>query len=636
MHVIGTAGHVDHGKSTLIKALTGIDPDRLREEKERQMTIDLGFAWLELPSGEEIGIVDVPGHRDFIENMLAGAGGMDAVLFIIAADEGIMPQTREHLAILKLLEIKFGIIVLSKIDIVEDREWVDLVKSDIRQFTRNSFLSGSPIIEVSSINGTGIDELLGGIVKMLEICESKKDSGKGRLPVDRVFSIKGFGTVVTGTMLDGIFTVGQQVEILPKKLEVRIRGIQSHKKKIQKAHPGSRTAINLAGLEKADIDRGDVVAQVGMYKPAKLIDVNFKMIEQATGSLSHNDEIKIFTGTTQSLARVRLIEKQKIKPGQEGWLQLELKNHIVVDRGDHFIIRRPSPPETIGGGAILDPFPHRRHRRFSRNVIEHFSLMQTGTLKERILSATHDNPMMTIQMIQESCGVNYDELVKDINQMLDIKLIALDNENEKINKDTHIISIKDWQEKSNLIVNEVIEFHTQNPLRQGIEKSAVRNITNLDFGEFSLLINSMISKGLLVKQSGLLKIPDHQVEITSDIEQRMDAVIQTMQSSPFSPPALSELRRTFSEDLIELMITKGILIVASSEIAFLKEKFDFMSQRLVQYISENNEISISQFRDLFKTSRKYSLAFLEYMDKIGVTEFNGEKRTIRDIDKLKL
>ena len=366
MFVIGTAGHVDHGKSTLVKALTGIDPDRLREEKERQMTIDLGFAWLTTPSGKEVGIVDVPGHRDFIDNMLAGAGGIDAVLFIIAADEGIMPQSREHLSILDLLEIKQGLVVLTKVDLVPDEEWLDLVKMDIEKFTSGTFLQKSPIIEVSSVTGKGIESLLVSIDGMLDNCEPKKDNHRPRLPVDRVFSLKGFGTIVTGTLLDGQFSVGQQVEILPQMVEARIRGIQFHKKKMEVATAGSRTALNLTGLDVTEILRGNVVAQTGTYSPTRRIDVRFSMLKDTKTTLKHDDNVKVYSGTNQTSARVRVIGKDVILPGEKGFLQLELTDEIVVVKGDHYIIRKPSPGETLGGGVVLDENPEKRLKRFSK------------------------------------------------------------------------------------------------------------------------------------------------------------------------------------------------------------------------------------------------------------------------------
>jgi selenocysteine-specific elongation factor len=373
MYVIGTAGHVDHGKSTLIYSLTGINPDRLKEEKERQMTIDLGFAWFTLPSGEEIGIVDVPGHRDFIENMLAGVGGIDAVLFVVAADEGIMPQSREHFDILKLLGIKLGLIILTKVDLVEDDEWLNLVKADIRNLVKDSFLEEAPILKVSALKKTGLMELSISLDKLLKQCTPKNDNHKPRLPIDRIFSLKGFGTVVTGTLLDGSFKVGDQVEILPSGIKSRIRGIQNHKKKQQLAVPGNRTAINLVGVEVNQLQRGDVVCLPGQLMPTHRIDVEINLLENSLVKIKHDDRLKIFIGSSQSMARARVIGQKEIGPGDTGWLQLEFENEVVVKRKDSLIIRRPSPAATIGGGRVLTAHPVGRHRRFYQKVIDQFN-----------------------------------------------------------------------------------------------------------------------------------------------------------------------------------------------------------------------------------------------------------------------
>jgi selenocysteine-specific elongation factor len=370
MRVIGTAGHVDHGKSTLIEALTGMNPDRLKEERERQMTIDLGFAWMELPSGEQVGIVDVPGHRDFIENMLAGVGGIDAALFVVAADEGVMPQTREHLAILDILQIRAGLVALTKIDLIDDPDWLDLVEEDVRQVLVGTVLEDVPVVRVSAKNGTGTSELLDILDEVLAERPPRQDLGRPRLPVDRVFSIAGFGTVVTGTLSDGHLQIGEEVEILPNGTQGRIRGLQTHKQKEDLALPGSRTAVNISGVTLEEIRRGDVVAHRGDYQPTRRMDVKFRLLKDASLALKHNTEVKLFVGAAEVLARVRTLGSEVINPGEPGWLQLEMKAPVVVMRGDHYILRRPSPGETMGGGTIIDPNPVGRHKRFTHGLIE--------------------------------------------------------------------------------------------------------------------------------------------------------------------------------------------------------------------------------------------------------------------------
>ncbi len=357
MRVIGTAGHVDHGKSTLVAALTGIHPDRLKEEKEREMTIDLGFAWMDLPSGETVGIVDVPGHRDFIENMLAGVGGIDAVLFVIAADEGIMPQTREHLAIIDLLEVPAGVIALTKIDMIEDPDWLDLVESDVTQAFAGTALEKAPILRVSARKGIGLDELRKALDACLEKQPSRPDHSRPRLPIDRVFSITGFGTVVTGTLMDGILKIGDEVEILPDGIKTRIRGLQTHKNKEERAVPGSRVAANITSVETGQIKRGDTLAHPGRYQPTRRLDGFIRILKDASTSLDHDDEVKFFSGTSEKLARVRVLGKERILPGESGWIQVEFSDLLVVERGDHFILRRPSPGETLGGGELSIRIP---------------------------------------------------------------------------------------------------------------------------------------------------------------------------------------------------------------------------------------------------------------------------------------
>lgn len=636
MHVIGTAGHVDHGKSTLIKALTGIDPDRLREEKERQMTIDLGFAWLEMPSGQEVGIIDVPGHRDFIENMLAGAGGIDAVLFVIAADEGIMPQSREHLAILKLLEIKSGIIVLTKIDLIDDYEWLDLVKTDIWHLMENTFLAEAPIISVSALTGKGLPDLLNSISDMIKNCEPKANLGKGRLPVDRVFSIKGFGTVITGTMLDGSFSVGQKVEILPQGIEARIRGIQSHKKKIERAEPGSRTAINLTGLDIADIRRGDVITEPGKFSPTKRIDARFSILRDASNTLEHNDECKIFCGAAQSSARVRLIGEDQLHPDDSGWLQLEFQAPMVVAKGDHFILRRPSPSETIGGGIVLDAHPEKRHKRFSRVVINHFEMMETGSLLDRITALFLKKETMGMKEMAELLGIEQEQLKNELQANIENEFVVINYPDNSLNHQAILAKKNIWEKNIQLFLDFLEQYHKRFPLRQGISKIELREHLNWDSTTLNQYCEGLTLRQLIKQQSGLISLVSHRVELTGAANEQIEKVIGLFKDNPYTPPSISDLKQKFGQDLIMAMIADQVIIATSEDIAFRKEDFLKMGQKLAEFIDDNGGITLSQFRDLFQTSRKYASSFLEFLDKRGATNFDGEKRTIRNIDKISL
>ncbi|HIE25366.1 MAG TPA: selenocysteine-specific translation elongation factor, partial [Anaerolineales bacterium] len=370
MRVIGTAGHVDHGKSTLISALTGVHPDRLKEEQEREMTIELGFGWLTLPDGEEIGIVDVPGHRDFIGNMLAGVGGIDAVILVIAADEGVMPQTKEHLAILDLLQIPGGLIALTKTDLVPDPEWLDLVESDIRETLAGTALENAPFVRVSSKDGTGLENLLATLSKLLQDKPARLDLGRPRLPIDRVFSIAGFGTVVTGTLTDGNLSLGDEVLILPSEKKGRVRGLQTHKKKEEISTPGSRTAVNISGISLEDIRRGEVLTKPGQYQTTRRLDARFRLLDDISKPIKHNTEVKLFVGASETIATLRLLGVETLLPGTEAWIQLETRDPIIAPRGDRYILRRPSPSETLGGGEIIDDNPKGRHKRFDKDVIK--------------------------------------------------------------------------------------------------------------------------------------------------------------------------------------------------------------------------------------------------------------------------
>jgi selenocysteine-specific elongation factor len=390
MRVIGTAGHVDHGKSTLVQALTGTHPDRLKEEREREMTIDLGFAWLTLPNGEDVGIVDVPGHRDFIENMLAGVGGIDAALFVVAADEGVMPQTREHLSILDILQIQGGVVVLTKIDMIDDSEngrseWLDLVEDDLRKVLHGTVLGDAPILRVSARTGEGIPELLNALEGNLSERPPRPNLGRPRLPIDRVFTIAGFGTVVTGTLTDGHLAVGDEIQILPTDLKGRVRGLQTHKRKEELAVAGSRTAVNVSGINVDQIHRGDMLVLPGHYTTTRRLDIRFRLLPDASAPLLHNTETKMFIGAAEVLARVRLLGTEALLPGEEGWLQVELNRPVVAIRGDRYILRRPSPGETLGGGYVVDPHPKRRHRRFSEDLLLRLETLAKGTPEEVLL-----------------------------------------------------------------------------------------------------------------------------------------------------------------------------------------------------------------------------------------------------------
>ncbi|MDP2725990.1 MAG: selenocysteine-specific translation elongation factor, partial [Dehalococcoidia bacterium] len=408
MLVVGTAGHVDHGKSALIKALTGIDPDRLQEEKERGMTIDLGFAWLKLPSGREVSIVDVPGHERFIKNMLAGVGGIDLALLVVAADEGAMPQTREHLAILDLLQVKSGLVAITKKDLVDD-DWLELVTADIEELLKPTCLAGSPLVAVSSLTRDGLPQLLQAMDRLLEVTPERPDLGRPRLPVDRVFTITGFGTVVTGTLIDGHLSLGQELEVLPKGLKARIRGLQTHKHKMEHVLPGSRVAVNLTGVAKEDLARGDVLTTPGWLKPTGAVDVRLRVLHDLPRPLGHNTPVSFHTGSSEAAGRLRLLDREELAPGESGWAQIRLESPLAPTKGDHFIIR--SPNETLGGGRIVACHP-RRHRRFHLPTLQELELAEKGSPPELLLRAVEEAGPCTAAEAARRSGLSGQEAGK--------------------------------------------------------------------------------------------------------------------------------------------------------------------------------------------------------------------------------
>ena len=481
MRVIGTAGHVDHGKSTLIEALTGVHPDRLKEEREREMTIDLGFAWMTLPSGEadqaeEVGIVDVPGHRDFIENMLAGIGGIDAALFVVAADEGVMPQTREHLAILDILQIQGGVVVLTKTDMVSDPDWLDLVESDLHEVLANTVLAEAPILRVSARTGAGIPELKKKLGEVLAQRPPRPDFNRPRLPVDRVFTIAGFGSVVTGTLADGSMHVGDEIEILPQGLRSRVRGLQTHKQKEQVAVPGSRTAVNISGIALEQIQRGNVIAHPGDYRPTQRIDVRFRLLEDVSQPLKHNTEVKLFIETAEVVARLRLLGVEELSPGEEGWLQLELHQPVVTIRGDRYILRRPSPGETLGGGVVVDPNPKGRHKRFAAETLASLEALSKGTPADILLQALLALGAAPLKEVYTRANLEAEmsrEALQELVQTgqivnLEEKPGSSEATGSSFTQDDLVLSRGYWEQLAQRILSETGNYHRNFPLRRGL------------------------------------------------------------------------------------------------------------------------------------------------------------------------
>lgn len=637
MRVIGTAGHVDHGKSTLVQALTGINPDRLKEEQEREMTIDLGFAWMELPDGEEVGIVDVPGHRDFIENMLAGIGGIDAVLFVVAADEGVMPQTREHLAILDVLQIMGGVVALTKIDLVDtgsldQMDWLDLVEDDIRQVMHGTILEDAPIMRVSARKLIGLDELRDTIQRCLEDRPSRPDLRKPRLPVDRIFTVSGFGTVVTGTLSDGSLNVADEVEILPGGLRGRVRGLQTHKRKQESAIPGSRTAVNISGVNIDQIQRGDVVAKPGIYQPTRRLDVHFRSLPDIEKPLKHNTEVKFFIGSAEVVSRVRVLGTEEIEPGYEGWLQLELREPVVAVRGDRYILRRPSPGETLGGGSVVDPHPKGRHKRFRGGLLERLESLSKGTPAEILLQASLAMGAAPIKDIVAHSNLDEAQAKEALKELVDHdQLLILEGStaNIQLNSGTIAISRSAWDQLESQTLGVIERFHRDNPLRRGIPREELKSRLKLSARVFNLGLSRLVESGNLKEKGPLVFKPEHQIRFTKVQEDAIQRLVSEFERSPYSPPSIKEARKIVGDDVYNALIDLGLLQQVSEEVVFKKEDYDRMVAEICGLLQKNNSISAAQVRDHFNTSRRYALALLEHLDAIGVTVREGDFRKLR-------
>ena len=622
MHVIGTAGHVDHGKSTLVAALTGTHPDRLKEEQEREMTIDLGFAWLTLPDGEEIGIVDVPGHRDFIENMLAGVGGVDAALLVIAADEGIMPQTREHLAILDLLQIQAGIVVLTKIDLVDDPTWLDLVEEDIRNVLHGTALQDAPVLRVSSRTRAGLPELLQAVSLLLQSVPKRPDLGRPRLPVDRVFSIAGFGTVVTGTLSDGKLAAGDEVELLPSGLHGRIRGLQTHKQKEETAVPGSRTAVNISGLDVEQIQRGEVVTCPGQYQATQRLDLSFRLLPDVSASLQHHSEVKFFIGTSETMADVRLLGAEILNPGETGWLQLELRTPVVAVRGDRYILRRPSPGETLGGGSVVDPQPKRRHKRFDKAVLQALEAMAQGSPAEVLLQAALAlGPAPVKDVIARS---------RLEGSAAELALKELIESGQLVSLEDVAIAASQWSALKESVVTVLAVYHETYPLRRGMPREELKSRLKLAPRLFNLIVTKMALEGVLAESPKWAALPGHVVRFSPFQQVKVDKLMPLFATAPYAPPSVKECVAVVGEDIFSALLEFGDLVAVSGEVVFCKTDYEAMVKKIRQALQQKGQVTLAEVRDLLNTSRKYVQALLEHLDMIGVTVREGDIRKLKE------
>jgi selenocysteine-specific elongation factor len=613
--VLGTAGHIDHGKSALVQALTGMDPDRLHEEKERGMTIDLGFAWLTLPGGQEVGIVDVPGHERFVTNMLAGVGSIDLALLIIAANEGVMPQTREHLAILDLLGIDRGIVVVTKKDLV-DQEWLELVRMDIEELLKSTTLARAPVVAVSAITRDGLDELVATIDRLLPVSSSRKDSGRPRLPIDRVFTIPGSGTIVTGTLIDGSLSVGQEVEIVPPGLTTRLRGLQTHKTKLTSVTPGSRVAANVVGIATTDIKRGDVLTKRGWLLPTSLLSVEVRLLPYMRRPLRHNVVVSFHTGAAESMAKIRLLDKDRLEPGGSAWAQVQLETPLALVKGDRFIIR--SPMETLGGGTVVESHA-KRLRRFKDAVIEGLKTRERGTIEDSILGLLETRQPLELkgavagsELPAEEVGPALETLVKEA------RAVSVGQGDGRL-----FYTASGWEKLVQQAAAVLQDHHKRFPARMGIPK--VELASRLKLGKQSpAILSLMVNQGAVADDGLTARLPTHEVRLTPTQEAAVSAFLRGLVENPYSPPS----DRIPEPDLLNLLIERRQVVKTGEGVVFGIKGFDEMVGGVVDYIRTHEKVTLAEARDLFKTSRRYVQSLLEYMDDKKITRRVGDDRVL--------
>ena len=607
--VVGTAGHIDHGKSTLITALTGIDPDRLAEEKRRGMTIDLGFAHLTLPSGREIGIVDVPGHARFMRNMLAGAHGLDAVLLVVAADEGVMPQTREHLDVIDLLDVQRGLIVVTKADLV-DEDWLALVTEEVRATTRGTSLAGSEVIPVSAVARQGLTELTAALDALLGGASLREDSGRPRLPIDRVFTMSGFGTVVTGTLVDGSLAVGDEMEVMPGGRRVRIRGLQRHNRKVERVGPGNRVAANLSGVEKSELSRGDVLARPGALRASRRMDASVRVVASAAQRLRHGAELLLHTGSVEVTGRTIVLDADEIAAGGTGWVQLYLERPIAVAAGDRFVLRTPSPPMTIAGGTILDVAP-RKHARHDSAVRESLARRAAGDVLQQ-------------ELRKYPRGVTVQALLK--------ATLAPDAEVQTLKArrlGDWIFSDEAWRSIAGRAGDELAAYHAAYPLRSGMAREELRSRLGVSPASFPVVIEGLVRDGRVVERNGSLAAPEHAVELGESGPQA--ELLRILGADPFTPPSLQEAMRQSGagEELVRALVQRGDIVRVSDDVAFTEGAFDSAVAMVKEIVAVSGSVTVAQLRDRMGASRRPVLALLEYLDAQRVTRRVGDKRVLR-------
>lgn len=634
--IVGTAGHIDHGKTTLIKALTGKETDRWEEEKKRGITIDLGFAYFDLPNRNRIGIIDVPGHEKFIKNMLAGVIGMDLVLLVIAADEGIMPQTEEHINILNLLGIKNGIVVLTKCDLV-DSDWLELVKEDIKDELKDTFLSNSPMIEVSSVTRQGIDNLIELIQNMTSNTVAERDINTiPRLPIDRAFTISGFGTVITGTLISGQIKKGDELEIYPINKICKVRNIQVHNADADTCYAGQRAAINLSNIKKSELYRGCVIAPINSMKNTMMLDVKINLLKSSKRIVENRSRLHLYTGTSEILCRIVLLDKEQLTPGESCYAQLRLEEEIAVRRGDKFIVRFYSPMETVGGGEIIEPVPLKKTRADDK-LIEDLMVKEQGSHTDVIENIIKENSAI-IPSINELAKITAMS-IEEINN----NVIELEKENKitvfKLKNDMYIWHKSYENDIESKIVKYIEEFHKKNPYKNGIKKSEIKSkfFSKIKQNVFDEIINNMISINQLSQSGDFLSIVGFKIKIDDKYNIIKGKIEKLIASSEYNFVKLSQILeldndKMSSEDILTTMMEAGEVIKVADDTFSSSSIINAAKSLLVEYLQKNNKISAAEYRDLLNTNRKSAITLLEYFDNCKITKRSENDRVLNKLN----
>ncbi len=631
--ILGTAGHIDHGKSSFVRALTGVDPDRLKEEKERGITIELGFASLDLPDGTRIGIVDVPGHEKFVKNMVAGASGIDMVAMVIAADEGVMPQTREHMDICTLLGVRHGLVLLTKIDMV-DAEMLELAKEDIADFTRGTFLEGAPLLPVSSVTGEGIAEFPEVVAAVAARIPERKPTDLLRLPIDRVFSMKGFGTVVTGTLVAGDVRVGDTVEIYPLGIRSKVRGLQSHNNVVDRAEAGMRTAINLQGLEKNKITKGMVVGKPGALIPSYMIDLYFHYLEGSGRPLKNRALVRVHVGTCEVLGNLVLLDREQLAPGEDAVVQLRLKEPVVCVKDDRVVVRSYSPVRTIGGGTVINPVPA-KHKRNNRELV--LAMERLAGCPAEDVVAFHCGQAgyagVAFSALRVMTNLAAGELKRALARLLSDRTVVI------VDREKGLYVHKKIFDRIAEQIEAILErFHEQNPLRKGMSRQEIKSRIAGKAGDklFERVLDNLVKTGVIAREGDTVRLAGHKVALGSGQSETREKLLSLFEQSGLAPPYARDLPQLLQtedknglRDVFNLLVQEGDLLRVGEDLYFHAKAIERLERDLVEFLRKEGRISMQQFKEMTGATRKYAVPLMEYFDTKKVTIRVGDVRRLR-------